>query len=337
MLRGQQGLTVLVVFYVTDSQISVIWVGRQGRFGCLLVDAGRFEIQYGCMTWSKGLAISVFAALVACGLASVAGSASSEVLGIPMPLVCTLVIFAMQWLAFVPASLARTEHFYDLWGAVTYVVCVAMALFTTPLFGTGVRGLLVGALVVIWALRLGAFLFLRVLATGGDGRFDKIKTSAPRFLVAWSLQGLWISATLLAALICIGEREPSALGLVDALGTLFWVIGFAIESISDEQKRRFRKSGSRDGFISTGLWAWSRHPNYFGEILLWTGLAMIASTSMTGWEWLGLISPLFVFALLRYGSGIPILEERADQRFGHLPAYLEYRGKTPLLMLLPPQ
>lgn len=286
------------------------------------------------MTWSKGLAISALAALAGCGLASVAGSASGELLGLPVPLFCVLVIFAMQWFAFVPASLARTDCFYDLWGAVTYIVSVAIALFTAA--GTGGRGLLLGSLVVIWAVRLGGFLFLRVLATGGDGRFDRIKTSAPRFLVAWSLQGLWISATVLAALICIGHREPAALGWVDALGLFLWVIGFAIETVADEQKRRFRKSGSPDGFISTGLWAWSRHPNYFGEILLWTGVAIIASASMAGWGWLGLISPLFVFALLRYGSGIPILERRSDQRFGHLPAYQKYKGKTPLLILSPP-
>jgi steroid 5-alpha reductase family enzyme len=285
------------------------------------------------MSWSKGLAISVLAALAGCGLASVAGSASGELFGLPLPLFCAVVIFAMQWLAFVPASLARTEHFYDLWGAITYIVCVGIAVFTAAPSGTAVRGLLVGSLVVIWAARLGGFLFLRVLTAGGDGRFDKIKTSAPRFLVAWSLQGLWISTTLLAALICLGHREPEAMSMVDGLGLFLWGIGFAIESIADEQKRRFRNSGSPDGFISTGLWALSRHPNYFGEILLWTGVAIIASASMAGWGWLGLISPLFVFALLRYGSGIPILEKRSDQRFGHLAAYQKYKGKTPLLIL----
>ena len=279
------------------------------------------------MTWSKGLAASGLAALAACGLASAAGSTSGELFGLSVPLFCVLVIFAMQWLAFVPASLARTEHFYDLWGAITYISCVGIALLAVPSSGAGVRGWLVGALVVLWAARLGGFLFLRVRAAGGDGRFDEIKTSAPRFLVAWSLQGLWISTTLLAAMICIGHRAPSALGIVDAVGLLLWVGGFAIEAISDEQKRRFRKSSSRDGFISTGLWAWSRHPNYFGEILLWTGIAIIASASMTGLGWLGLISPLFVFVLLRYGSGIPILESRSDERFGHLPGYQTYKSQ----------
>ena len=174
---------------------------------------------------------------------------------------------------------------------------------------TEARSLLLLALVGIWAVRLGTFLLRRVLRAGKDERFDRIKRSFPRLFLTWTLQGLWVSLTLAAALAAItaGTRQP--LGLPTFIGVALWLIGFGLEVTADGQKRKFRSDPSnQDEFIRTGLWKWSRDPNYFGEILLWTGIAVIAATVLRGWQWATMISPVFVALLLTRVSGIPMLE-----------------------------
>ena len=111
-----------------------------------------------------------------------------------------------------------------------------------------------------------------------------------------------------------------------------WLSGFTIESISDYQKRASRKENNRsEAFIHTGLWARSRHPNYFGEITLWIGIAVIALNTLTGIEYITLISPVFVYILLTRMSGVNLLERIADERYGHLEEYQRYKRNTPVL------
>jgi steroid 5-alpha reductase family enzyme len=117
-----------------------------------------------------------------------------------------------------------------------------------------------------------------------------------------------------------------------------WGAGFAIEAIADHQKARFRADpANRDRFIATGLWAWSRHPNYCGEILLWAGVALVALPALSGFALVTLVSPLFVYVLLTRVSGIPLLEARSDSRWGADPAYRAYKARTPALWLRPPR
>ena len=121
------------------------------------------------------------------------------------------------------------------------------------------------------------------------------------------------------------------------IGFLLWVFGFVIEILADNQKKIFRKNPLNKGkFISSGLWAWSRHPNYFGEIILWLGIAIIALPSMKGGEFLGLISPLFVYVLLTKISGIPMLEKSSDNKWGLDDDYIKYKKTTPILFLKKP-
>jgi steroid 5-alpha reductase family enzyme len=172
-----------------------------------------------------------------------------------------------------------------------------------------------------------------VLRAGKDDRFREIKRSFLRFLSAWTLQGLWISFTLAAALAAVTATQTVPLGPVAWVGLAVWSIGLAIEAVADDQKRRFRADPSnRGGFIRTGLWAWSRHPNYFGEIVLWAGVAIVAAPALRGWQWVAMISPLFVALLLTRISGIPILERRADERWGGRPDYETYKKRTPVLV-----
>jgi steroid 5-alpha reductase family enzyme len=166
---------------------------------------------------------------------------------------------------------------------------------------------------------------------------DEIKPSFARFLMAWTLQGLWVLLTLSCALAALTTVRPQPLGVFALLGTLLWVVGFTVETLADTAKRRFRAvPGNRDRFIQSGIWAWSRHPNYFGEITLWIGVALVALPVLTGWQYVTLISPAFVFVLLTRISGIPLLESRGKKKWGEDPEYRAYRERTPLLIPRPP-
>ena len=256
--------------------------------------------------------------------------------GIPVFAICGALAFAVNWLVFIPSAIAQTEHYYDLTGGITYLSVTTVAvLLSGPL---DLRATLVAAMVMVWALRLSTFLFMRISKAGKDPRFDQIKTQPARFLMAWTLQGLWVLLTAAAALAVItgGAREP--LGIIGVVGIAVWAFGILVEIAADRQKSAFKADPANKGkFINTGLWAWSRHPNYFGEIVLWIGMAIVAVPVLEGWQWVTLISPVFVAFLLIKVSGIPMLEESADERWGGQDDYEEYKQKTPVLILKPPQ
>jgi len=187
--------------------------------------------------------------------------------------------------------------------------------------------------VMVWALRLGIYLFRRVRNDGKDVRFEKAKRHFLWFLQYWMGQALWVSLTACAAIISILSPEEDTLPVLAMVGMALWLSGFAIESISDYQKRVFRKESNPSvAFIHTGLWARSRHPNYFGEITLWTGIAVIALNTLTGIEYITLVSPVFVYILLTRMSGVNLLERIADERYGHLEEYQRYKRNTPVLV-----
>jgi steroid 5-alpha reductase family enzyme len=270
------------------------------------------------------------------GMAWAGSQGSAQIGGLPLFGLCVALAFVIQWIAFVPAFMARTERYYDLTGSLTYLSVTAIAVGLRS--GPDVRSGLLAALVGVWAARLGTFLFRRIRADGKDRRFDAVKTSFSRFLLAWTLQGMWISFTAGAALAAMTSTRSVPMETLGWTGLLVWIVGFGIEVVSDQQKSRFRADPANEGrFISTGLWAWSRHPNYFGEIVLWSGIALIAAPALQGWQYATLISPVFVTILLTMGSGIPLLEERADNTWGGQPDYEEYKASTPVLVPRPPR
>ena len=286
------------------------------------------------MKSSTALINTAVVVLAGCFLAF-AGSQGSVLAGeLPAFAVCVALAFIIQWIAFIPAYALQTEKFFDLTGSVTYVVTLVAAL----ILGEGdPRSMLLALLIAIWAVRLGSFLFSRIHADGSDRRFDRIKPSFSMFLMTWTLQGLWVSLTAACALAAMTSIATEPLGIFAITGGLVWLLGFAIEVVADNQKRRFRaREENKDAFITSGLWAWSRHPNYFGEITLWIGIAVIALPVLSGWQLVTLVSPVFVYVLLTRISGVRMLEARADRTWGEDATYQAYKGATPPIMLKKP-
>lgn len=282
---------------------------------------------------------SLIAIIIATGIGAAvcwAGSDGGDRWGaIPVFALCGALAFGINWLAFIPSALAKTEHYYDLVGGISYIGTTVAAIALSG--ELDLRATLVAGMVLAWSLRLATFLFKRISKAGGDSRFDDIKGQPLRFGMAWTLQGLWVLLTAAAALAVItgGTRVP--LGPVGIVGIAVWAIGILIEIIADRQKSAFKSDPDNEGkFINVGLWAWSRHPNYFGEIVLWIGMAIVAVPVLQGWQWVTLISPIFVTLLLTKISGVPPLEKKADERWGGQEDYEQYKRETPVLVLKPP-
>ena len=274
--------------------------------------------------------------LVGLGVAFAGSQGGGSAFGIPIFAFCVALVFLIQWLGFIAAYLLQTEKFYDLTGSFTYISVTILAVLLSPVVDG--RSILLLILVIVWAGRLGTFLFRRIQKAGKDARFDDIKPSFIRFLNTWTIQGLWVTFTSAAALAAITTTTRRELGLFALVGFLVWVLGFSIEATADAQKNRFRADPENKGkFIHTGLWAWSRHPNYFGEIVIWIGVAIIALPVLRGWQWVTLISPVFVTLLITRVSGVPMLEKRADEKWGGQEDYEAYKARTPVLIPRPPK
>lgn len=285
------------------------------------------------VVWVAGTLISV---TIGIAVAWMGSQGSAIVAGFPVFALIIAYAYVLNWIVFVPSYLARTEKYFDLTGALTYISATLIALSMSGDLDT--RAWIAAGVVVVWAARLGSFLFMRIRRDGHDGRFDQMKHDFWQFLMTWTIQGLWVSLTASAAFVMITADTRFEIGILGMLGLLIWLIGFLIEVVADYQKSIFKSDSANQGrFISTGLWSWSRHPNYFGEIFLWTGVAIMAVDVMSGWRWFALISPVFVFLLLTRISGIPILRRRSDKRWGDDPAYQSYIRKTSLLIPLPPR
>ena len=241
-----------------------------------------------------------------------------------------LLIFCIQWVSFIPAFIFQTEKFYDLTGSITYLTAIFYTLYVTG--SNNLSDLIIVACVAVWAIRLGSFLFMRIHKAGEDRRFRTIKPNFTRFLMTWTLQGMWVSMCLLCVLTALSSYSGVIMNSIFFIGLMVFILGLSIEIIADYQKTVFRrKIENKDKFITTGLWSLSRHPNYFGEILLWTGIAVMSISSLQGLQYITLISPIFVYILLVYISGIRMLEDQAKKKWGHLDSFKEYLKNTPRL------
>jgi len=269
--------------------------------------------------------ISIFAFAIAFFIAYATG------IDLVMRVVC--LAFIIQWAMFIPAYIFQTEKFYDLTGSLTYLSVIWYSLASTPENLNNVANLIIVLLITLWAVRLGSFLFMRIHKDGEDKRFRSIKPSSTQFFMTWTLQGLWVSLCSMCALTAIASESGVVVNALFYLGIGLFILGFSIEVIADKQKTKFRSvPENRNKFITTGLWAKSRHPNFFGEIVLWTGIAVISVSSLEGLQYITLISPVFTYLLLVYVSGVRMLEARADKQWGHEEEYIKYKSTVPTLI-----
>jgi steroid 5-alpha reductase family enzyme len=211
----------------------------------------------------------------------------------------------------------KTDKLTDLSYSLTFIF-LALYILLTQSLSDGYLILL--GMVFLWALRLGSFLTKRIHRQGKDDRFDGMRESFFRFLGFWVLQAITVWIVLIPVFLFDH--------IVSWFGLIIWVVGMCIESIADFQKYIFKNNTkNHQKFIKSGLWKYSRHPNYFGEILCWVGVYVFSSV----WLW-GLISPLFIAFLLIFVSGIPLLEEKAQRNWGMKKSYIKYKQETSLLI-----
>ena len=238
-------------------------------------------------------------------------------------------IFAIQIIVFIPSFIFRTEHYYDLTGGITYISTVVIALILKNSYqGIDLISLLLGSMVIIWATRLSSFLFLRVKKSGEDVRFKKIKHSFSWFLMTFMLQGMWVFMCIFPALIVISSFN-SEINNYAIVGSIVWLFGFLFEIIADNQKSNFNKFNKGE-FISNGLWSITRHPNYFGEFILWLGITIASLGYIDNYKYVLLLTPIFVYLLLTRVSGVNLLEDIGEKRWGNSKEYQKYKEKTPL-------
>ncbi|MFT5645829.1 MAG: steroid 5-alpha reductase family enzyme [Aureispira sp.] len=218
-----------------------------------------------------------------------------------------------------------TDLFYSLsFAALTGVLWFAEAdsLMHHLLFG----------MILLWSFRLGSYLFKRIHAIGKDDRFDQMRKQFIRFASFWLLQALSVLILSIPILI-IFQKSNIEFVPMHLLGIGLWAFGLSIETIADQQKFAFRQNSTNDGqFIQTGLWKRVQHPNYLGEILCWIGIFVCAIPSLENWEWLAIISPIWITFLLVFVSGIPLLQKASKKKYGSLKSYQIYQKNTPLLI-----
>ena len=243
-----------------------------------------------------------------------------------------LFIFLIHLLIFVPSYFFQTEKFFDLTGTISYVSSVLFIFFkSNTVESINFGSLVLSTFIIIWSLRLGTFLFLRIKKAGKDRRFNEIKKSFSWFFMAFSTSGMWVTICSICALT--GIANGIIFSTTTIIGIIIFIIGFTIEIIADLQKTKFRANvDNKDKFISIGLWKYSRHPNYLGEIILWLGISLISFSSLEGFQYVTLISPIFTYLLLVNVSGINLLEKSGDKRWGMLESYKKYKEKTQRLI-----
>ncbi|TKY61057.1 oxidoreductase protein [Spatholobus suberectus] len=246
-----------------------------------------------------------------------------------------LVTIGYQFLFFVVTALLKFDKVTDFAGSTNFII---IAVLTLVIKGSWYfRQIILTLFVGIWGLRLALFLLFRILQWGEDRRFDEMRNNLGRLAIFWIFQAVWVWAVSLPVTVVNASDRNPFLQVVDIVGWILWSVGFIAEGTADQQKLHFKRSSENRGrWCNVGLWKYSRHPNYFGEILLWWGIFVASTPVLKGAEWLVIIGPIFLTLLLLFISGIPLLEDSADKKFGNVDAYRIYKKRTSPLIPLPP-
>lgn len=246
-----------------------------------------------------------------------------------------LIALAVNAAFFAIAATRKTDVVTDLSYSLSFAVLAIVIPFAG---GREPLQLTASLLVLIWAARLGVYLFRRILKIKVDHRFDNMRDKPLRFARFWLLQAISVAVIMLPVSYLLGRNGAPGFGLWAIAGAAIWFIGLLIEAAADAQKSAFKaKDANRGRFITSGLWRYSRHPNYFGEMLVWWGLFVFAVPFLDGAAFAVVIGPVFITLLLLFVSGIPLLERSAEAKYGDDPAYREYKRRTSILVPLPPR
>ncbi|KAJ3515900.1 hypothetical protein NLJ89_g1468 [Agrocybe chaxingu] len=251
----------------------------------------------------------------------------------------------------------QNEKFYDFCGAIGWATTTVLSLYYPSLkakFWDGLPGplpppmsfaprqVLLSAAIGLWTLRLGSFLTMRAMKAGGDSRFDEIKKRPAKFTFFWIAQATWITLVGLPVFLvnALPKQAHTPLGPRDYLALALYASSFLVEVTADNQKTAWRKAKANklhdEQFISSGLWAISRHPNYVGEVGIWAGIWLLSTGSLQtaaypcGTVALAALSPLFTLYLLRCVSGVPPLERAGNMKFGTNPKWQQYKNSVPI-------
>ena len=245
------------------------------------------------------------------------------------------IALALNGAFFAVAAVRKTDVVTDL----SYSLTFALLAVLLPLTGEGEPVQLAASLLVVaWAIRLGTYLFRRILRMKVDHRFDAMRDKPLRFARFWLLQAIAVAVIMLPVTYLLSRREAPGFGAWAVAGAAVWLVGLLIEALADAQKSAFRsREDNRGDFIRTGLWRYSRHPNYFGEILVWWGLFIYSVPFLDGAAYAVVVGPVFITLLLLFVTGIPLLERSADEKYGADPHYREYKRRTSILVPLPPR
>ncbi|CAL4935513.1 unnamed protein product [Urochloa decumbens] len=246
-----------------------------------------------------------------------------------------IVTVGYQLLFFIVTALLRFDKVTDFAGSTNFVI---IAILTLALKGAWhFRQIVLTVLVTIWGLRLGLFLLMRIMQWGEDRRFDKMRDNLGKLAVFWIFQAVWVWSVSLPVTVVNASNKNPSIEARDIIGWIMWLVGICVEATADQQKLVFKNSPSNRGkWCDVGLWKYSRHPNYFGEIFLWWGVFVASTPVLSGAEWLVILGPIFLTLLLLFVSGIPLLESSADKRYGRLEEYRVYKNATSPLIPLPP-
>ncbi len=239
-------------------------------------------------------------------------------------------------LFFIVAFALKTDKFTDFTYGITFIILALFLNFTNQTYFP--IQILITLMIIIWAIRLISYLVIRILRIKKDSRFDDKRENLLSFLQFWVFQGIAVWIIMLPAILILTQSDSIPVSSIMIMGMIVWLMGLLLESIADGQKFKFKSNPkNKDMWIQSGLWKYSRHPNYFGEMLVWWGIYLIVMPTLQGLAWLTIIGPIFITYILMFVSGIPLLEKKYDQKYVENVKYQEYRRKTSLLIPLPPK
>ncbi len=240
-----------------------------------------------------------------------------------------IITFIINTVFFIYAFIRKTDVVTDLSYSLSFLLVTSYMYFFHA--EKGLVQTLLWLFVSLWAIRLGYYLLGRILKTKVDHRFDDKRNSFVRFGSFWLLQAIAVWIILLPVTYLLSQKDVVVQMPLLIIGSLIWLVGLVYEGVADAQKTNFKKNNPQR-LITTGLWRYSRHPNYFGEMLVWWGIMLVVVPYLRSLAYATVIGPLFITLLLLFVSGIPLLEQSWQERYGKEAYFQEYMKKTSLII-----